>query len=65
MDPGDSYRAEFRSTSGQIRGIYSWINPDGSPHTLTYNLGHRDEGQLTKAVNPFFYRFFSNNRGVN
>eukprot|EP00095_Tigriopus_kingsejongensis_P010749 snap_masked-scaffold277_size226016-processed-gene-0.12 protein:Tk10749 transcript:snap_masked-scaffold277_size226016-processed-gene-0.12-mRNA-1 annotation:"conserved hypothetical protein" len=31
-----SYRSEMRLANGDVKGVYSWLKPDGSPHTLAY-----------------------------
>ncbi len=40
VDLGDVYRAEIRSPNGVVRGVYSFLGPDGVPHTIPYsNVG--------------------------
>ena len=55
MDLGDTYRVEYRTSDGQIRGFYSWISNQGSPHSVSYNVGPGTP--LPTGLQPFFYRF--------
>ena len=41
VDAGDTYRAEVRHASGEVKGVYSWLKPDGSPHMITYAAGNQ------------------------
>ena len=36
MKTDNSFRAETRSPNG-VAGVYSWLKPDGSPHTFSYS----------------------------
>lgn len=36
VNTGNSYRSEMRQPSGVVKGVYSWLKPDGSPQTIAY-----------------------------
>ena len=59
MDPGDTYRVEYRTSDGQIRGFYSWIGSQGSPHSVSYNVGPGTPLPPNLSLRPFFYRFLN------
>ena len=33
-DSGDHFRAESRDKSNEVQGVYGWIDPSGSTHTI-------------------------------
>lgn len=38
-DSGDHFRAESRDKNNEVQGVYGWIDPSGSTHTIAYNSG--------------------------
>ncbi|TRY76566.1 hypothetical protein TCAL_00130, partial [Tigriopus californicus] len=36
VNTGNSYRSEMRQPTGVVKGVYSWLKPDGSPQTIAY-----------------------------
>jgi hypothetical protein len=35
----DQYKAEARTANNEVRGVYSWLDPRGNPHMVSYNSG--------------------------
>lgn len=67
VDTSDSYRAEIRTPTGTVKGIYSWLRPDGTSKTVSYSanpqLGFRAVpfGQLGVALPPFPHKLNTKN----
>ena len=38
-DSGDHFTAEARDKDNEVKGVYSWIDPRGESHTVTYTSG--------------------------
>ena len=68
MNTGNTYRAEYRSPSQGVAGVYSWIKPDGNPLTISYasrdNQGYQvvPLNQLGIDLPPYPYSLYSTPR---
>ncbi len=38
-----AYRKEVITSSGEVRGIYTWVNPNGSPQSISYSAKSAQE----------------------
>ena len=64
-DSGDHFRAESRNKDNEVKGVYSWIDPSGDPHTVAYNSGkngHRTVPLSSSGIvlPPFPYSLYGN-----
>ena len=46
-----SFKVESRSAEGEVRGVYSYLQPNGLPHTVAYIAdGHDGKGFRTYPI---------------
>ena len=60
----DSFRAEETKTGqNEVKGVYSWLDPNGSPHLVAFNSGQQGYRTLPLqkaglALPPFPYGLY-------
>lgn len=62
-DSGHQFKAELRMANNEVKGVYSYLQPNGSPYTVAYTAGVNGYrtmplAQLGLALPPFPYSLY-------